>query len=605
MSKIALLSQDTIDKIAAGEVVERPSSVVKELTENAIDAGAKAVTVEIRDGGSSLIRVTDNGCGIAPEEVRAAFLRHATSKITSLDDLQSEKSLGFRGEALSSIAAVSQVEMITKVPEELLGVRYVIEGGNEQSLEEIGAPDGTTILVRNLFYHTPARKKFLKSAATEASYVSEMMERLALSHPDISFQFISNREVKLFTSGSGKLIETVCAVYGEYSRDFQEKLIEIDTGSPFVHISGYIGKPEISRGNRNYENYFVNGRYVRNAVVNRAVEDAYKPYLMSHRFPFTVLMLTTDPAFVDVNVHPAKMEVRFADQNEVYDAVFKAVKEGLLRRELIPEVSVDEGLKKAQPKPKKEKAPSYPEPFETKRESLLSEKGPSYEPAAPKPMLKPVTGTIQKSEQMELFDDQPFLSEDSRKRHRLIGQVFDTYWIVEFEDKLYIIDQHAAHEKVLYERFLKELSEKRQNAQQLAPPLIVTLSMQEEELLSQNMDSFTALGFEIEPFGGKEYAIRSVPGNLYGFSEGELFTEMLDELTDVSRKAGDELICEKLASMACKAAVKGRHRMDAAEADALIGELLTLDNPYNCPHGRPTIIEMSKRELEKKFKRIV
>ncbi len=602
MSGIALLSQDTIDKIAAGEVVERPSSVVKELVENAIDAGATKVTAEIRDGGTSVIRVSDNGSGIAPEEVQKAFLRHATSKIRSLEDLNYAGTLGFRGEALSSIAAVSQVELITKVPENLLGVRYVIEDGRECSLEEVGAPDGTTIVVRNLFYHTPARKKFLKSAVTEASYVNELMERLALSHPDISFQFISNRELRLHTSGNGSLKDIIYSLYGTYGRDISEKLIALDSAAGSVRLSGFIGKPEISRGNRNYENCFVNGRYVKDALITRAVEDAYKPYLMSHRFPFAALMLQTDPDLVDVNVHPAKMEVRFADQNGIYDAVYNAVKEALSRPELIPEVPAAEERKK-----KPQQKQSYPEPFETKRESRIEEDL-SYEaeiPAAKPGLMKPVTGTVNPApRQEELFDDR-LLSKESREKHRLIGQVFDTYWIVEFEDKMYLIDQHAAHEKVLYERFMRELAEKRQTSQQVAPPIIVSLSMQEEEMLQRHLDSFSEIGFEIEPFGGKEYAIRAVPGNLYGIADGALFTGMLDDLTDVTERTSSDVIRERLASMACKAAVKGSHRMDPAEADALIGELLSLDNPYNCPHGRPTIITMSKRELEKKFKRIV
>lgn len=755
MNQISLLSQDTIDKIAAGEVVERPASIVKELVENAVDAGANAVTVEIKDGGTSLIRITDNGSGIPKEQVQVAFLRHATSKIRTVDDLLTSGTLGFRGEALSSIAAVCQVEMITKTAGSLTGVRYVIEGGIEKSLEEIGAPEGTTFLVRNMFYHTPARKKFLKSAATEAGYVSDLMERMALSHPGISFKFINNRDTKLHTSGNCNLRDIV---YGIYGRDIASNVVKIDAGNEHIKISGFIGKPVVSRGNRNYENYFVNGRYVKSAIVAKAIEEAYKPFMMSHRYPFTALMIDIDTEQVDVNVHPTKMEVRFANQAEVYDQVYQAVKDGLMERELIPEFTIDtkplkketadnrtnhfsDGIQNTVSKPKtntgsaetagtnttesgtsdsktstvKKERITYPEPFEKVRSQLLAESKSPYEIKYPHMerrtgTMRPVTGNIghagsvsevhtpnlqsdsrdilkkvelpasvsvsdmadiykktmtaenpstspnvsvlnpadileetmceqlisepaepqqtekmpvqiapdkqeslstaqndspeQKAVQMELFDDR-LLSRENVRQHKLIGQVFDTYWIVEFQEKMYIIDQHAAHEKVLYERFIKNWKEKKQTSQMITPPVIVTLNMQEEDLLKRHLDQFTEVGFEIEHFGGKEYSIRAVPGNLYGIADRFLFLELLDGLSDVSEKASFELICEKIASMSCKAAVKGNMRMTATEADALIGELLELENPYNCPHGRPTIISMSKYELEKKFKRIV
>ncbi|MCD7744362.1 MAG: DNA mismatch repair endonuclease MutL [Lachnospiraceae bacterium] len=719
MDKIALLSQDTIDKIAAGEVVERPASVVKELVENAVDAGANAVTVEIKEGGTSLIRITDNGCGIPKDQVQSAFLRHATSKIRTVDDLLTSGTLGFRGEALSSIAAVCQVEMISKTPGSLLGVRYVIEGGVEMSLEEIGAPEGTTILVRNLFYHTPARRKFLKSSVTEAGYVSDLMERLALSHPNISFKFINNQDTKLATSGNGRMKDII---YGVYGREITSNIVPVEVKSESIRIDGFIGKPVISRGNRNYENYFVNGRYVRSAIISRAIEDAYKPFLMSHRYPLTVMMIDINTDLVDVNVHPTKMEVRFADQSFVYDQVYNAVKEALVHRELIPEFTIDDRKNKRTADPvsqvdSSEKNPSlssaaagsgnnpgpsstaagdvnhsdskvkpsrfrYPEPFEKVRSQLLAESQSPYEPKYPdkKPgMLKPVTGMIftesdrktsvndltvndipsalsgkgsdqtaevltPQSEGMSASDtptpqsdgtsasdtptpqseetsasdapanskpvqmgflDERLLSEQNIKQHKLIGQVFDTYWIVEFQDKMYIIDQHAAHEKVLYERFMKNMEEKKQTSQMITPPIIVSLSMQEEEMLKKHMDRFTEVGFEIEPFGGREYSICAVPGNLYSIADRTLFLEMLDGLTDISERASDQAIREKIASMSCKAAVKGNHRLSIQEVDALISELLTLENPYNCPHGRPTIIAMTKYELEKKFKRIV
>lgn len=676
MNQITVLSQETIDKIAAGEVVERPASIVKELVENAIDAGANAVTVEIKNGGISLIRITDNGDGIASDQVRTAFLRHATSKIRTVDDLLTSGTLGFRGEALSSIAAVCQVEMISKTAGSITGVRYVIEGGEEKALEEIGAPEGTTFLVRNLFYHTPARKKFLKSSATEAGYVCDLIERMALSNPQIAFKFINNNDTKLHTSGNCNLKDIV---YGIYGREIAANVVKVHAGEGSgLSVSGLIGKPVISRGNRNYENYFVNGRYVKSAIIARAIEDAYKPFMMNHRYPFTALSVQIDTALVDVNVHPTKMEVRFADQAQVYDKVYQAVKEALAGRELIPEFTVDvkqenkrpesgkqemrgamsavavgkaqessaapalqkksaqsdmSAMGKAQVSPdtsaleaasvlakRSGKAASmrYPEPFEKIRSRLIAEANSPYEVKYPHRQgeLKSVTGNVEHGRQMELFSEdaekessekteQKLLDTKSRRRHKLIGQVFETYWLVEFDEKLFIIDQHAAHEKVMYERFMADLRTKRQTSQMITPAVIVTLNMQEEELLKQHLDRFTSVGFEISHFGGRDYAISAVPGNLYGIADRTLFTELLDGLADVSGKSSAEAIEEKIASMSCKAAVKGNNRLSAQEADALIDELLTLENPYNCPHGRPTIISMTKYELEKKFKRIV
>lgn len=624
MNQISVLSQETIDKIAAGEVVERPASIVKELVENAVDAGANAITVEIKNGGISLIRITDNGSGIPGEQVRVAFLRHATSKIRTVEDLLTSGTLGFRGEALSSIAAVCQVEMISKTAGSITGIRYIIEGGAEKSLEEIGAPEGTTFLVRNLFYHTPARKKFLKSAATEAGYVSDLIERMALSNPQISFKFINNNETKLHTSGNCNVKDIIYSIYG---REIAANVVKIEPEeTQGLTVSGFIGKPVISRGNRNYENYFVNGRYVKSAIIAKAIEDAYKPFLMNHRYPFTALSIQIDTQQVDVNVHPTKMEVRFADRSGVYEKVYQTVRDALAGRELIPEFHIDTPTAAQQASEKKKQtevsekpeAKRYPEPFEKIRSQLIAEADSPYEVRYPHRLgeLRTVTGNVGHpatqeriresgaAQQLELFEEK-LLDEKSRKRHKLIGQLFDTYWLVEFEEKLFIIDQHAAHEKVLYERFMEKRKKKQQTSQQVTPPVIITLTLQEEERLRQHLEEFTSVGFEISHFGGRDYAISAVPDNLYGVADRTLFTEMLDGLTDLSEKASAEAVLEKIASMSCKAAVKGNSRLSVQEADALIGELLTLENPYNCPHGRPTIIAMTKYELEKKFKRIV
>ena len=648
MKNIAVLDESTIDKIAAGEVIERPSSVIKELVENAIDAGATAVTAEIKDGGISLIRITVNGEGIAKDQIATAFLRHATSKITKVEDLLSVSSLGFRGEALSSIAAVCQVEVITKTAGTLLGTRYRIEGGQEILTEEIGAPEGTTFLVNNIFYNTPARKKFLKSAMTEAGYISELMERMALSHPEIAFKFINNRQTRLHTSGNHNLKDII---YGIYGRDIAANLLPVKAEGAFGRLEGFVGKPVISRGNRNFENYFVNGRYVKSKIITKAIEDAYKTFMMQHKYPFTALHFTIPGDLLDVNVHPTKLELRFSNQEEIYQIVYDTVRQALSSRELIPDVGVDREPKKAE-LPKYKKPAQVPEPFQIPkakpqssftahviRESASSytvlpkaEKAPrplpqmfqkqNTEPASKsvpetekgevsetatkpeKPFEQEITREIQKAEQMELFDDK-LLSQQNVKQHTVIGQVFDTYWIVQFQDKMYLIDQHAAHEKVLYEQTMKRLKDHTFTSQRISPPVILTLSLKEEEALKMHMDVFEKLGFEIEPFGGMEYALSAIPDNLFGITERSLFLEILDGLVDQSVRGTPQSVLEKVASMSCKAAVKGNHRMSTKEAHALIDELLTLDNPYNCPHGRPTIISMSKYELEKKFKRIV
>ena len=617
MPVINLLSQSTVDKIAAGEVVERPLNVVKELTENAIDAGANAITAEIKDGGISLIRVTDNGCGIEKEQIKRAFLRHATSKITSIEDLNYVESLGFRGEALSSIAAVSQVEVITKTKEELTGIRYAIAGGKEEELEEIGAPNGTTFLVHNLFFNTPVRKKFLKQPQTEGSYVSDMMEHLALSHPDISVKFIQNGQVKFHTSGNGSLREVIYRIYG---KDITEALVPFEMENENFKVKGFLGKPEINRSNRNFETYFVNGRYVKNDIITKAMEEGYRAYLMQHKFPFFVLHFTMAPEQIDVNVHPSKMEIRLIRGSEIYEQLSKEVQNQLHETELIPDIKLSVE-KTAVSVPLK-----TPEPFETRRSAmLLEEEAPAY--AGSQITNKIIGGKItdnlsrnegihaniikaeehilvEKPAQLNLFEEK-FLTREAKEEYRILGQIFDTYWLIAFHDKLFIIDQHAAHEKVKYERLVKELEAKAVASQMINPPVIVTLTGREENLLKEYLKYFEEFGFEIEDFGGGSYAIRSMPVDLYGCNEKELFTDILDELADNPLKGTPEVILQKLASMACKSAVKGNNRLDFKEAAALIDELLTLENPYHCPHGRPTIKSMSKYEIEKKFKRII
>ena len=687
---IHVLDSRTIDRIAAGEVVERPASVVKELVENAIDAGSTAITVEAKEGGIEFIRVTDNGCGIEREQLPTAFLRHATSKIEDADDLNHIASLGFRGEALSSIAAVSRVEIITKRKENLTGTRMVLEGAKEQSIDEIGAPDGTTFLMRNLFFNTPVRRKFLKQPATEGSYITDLMEHLALSRPDISFKFVLGNQTRFHTSGNGDLREVIYRIYG---REIAAQLVPIQMEENGIKVEGYLGKPVLVRSNRNFEIYFINGRFIRSGVIAKAIEEGYKQYLMQHKFPLCVLHITMDTETVDVNVHPSKMDVRFSDGIAFARMLSEKIATTLRNREMIPDASLEDE-KSIQKKEQEDRKASWkehtPEVFEKKREeSYRVMEAAKYEavpkdrrefiqkpiwqethagiqtslrkpepvseqteepnpataaspetkeddffveaeplkPTSLEPVICPETAEVMEAvdgipaekqpsamdmepvvkdvQQMNLFEEK-LLSVQNRSRYRIIGQVFDTYWLIQFEDKLFIIDQHAAHEKVKYERLMKQFHEKSVVSQRLMPPIIVSLTGQEESVLHTYEDAFAQLGFEIEAFGGNEYALRSVPVDLYGCSERELFLAVLDELSQETGNRGSfQVIEEKIASMSCKAAVKGNNRLSLQEAEQLIDELLTLDNPYNCPHGRPTIITMTETDLEKKFKRIV
>lgn len=700
MPSITLLDDATINKIAAGEVIERPSAVVKELTENSIDAGATVITVEIKEGGISFIRITDNGSGIDESDMPYVFLRHSTSKIKNADDLLRIKSLGFRGEALSSIAAVSQIELVTKNTESFTGVRYLIEGGVEKGMEHIGCPSGTTFIVKNLFFNTPARRKFLKSPQTEAGYIQDFMERIAISHPEISFKFIINGQIKLHTSGNNNQKDVIYHIYG---RDITSHLVSVKAEGESFSLSGFIAKPAISRGNRNYENYFINGRFVKNPIMYKAIEEAFKPYIMLHRYPFTALMLTIDTELIDVNVHPAKLEVRFKNGEELYSFLYKSLKDTLEGRDLITEVY----LTKEEDKQKIHQ--KLPEPFEVRRgqgEGLSAFKQQvtsqdkkmffdeneaeavkateigrlkNYVDAAPSFVMEAVdrvkssgigesevlledtvppkyvyeaarnaveavslssqdsmavnrdfakeTGkpgaevrAVRKSdteieyqeekdaidnETGEIYEQLAFLSREAVTEHKIIGQLFNTYWIIEYGDKMFIIDQHAAHEKVLYERIIKRFKEKEHFSQQLMPPIILSLNIREREALVRNLDFLTEAGFEFEEFGGKEYAVRAVPGDLYNLVHYDVLIEIIDGLTEEGTNNTPEIILDKIASMSCKAAVKGSHKLSVEEARALIEQLLTLENPYNCPHGRPVIISMSKYEVERKFKRIV
>ncbi len=650
---IEVLNQDTINKIAAGEVIDRPSSVVKELVENAIDANASAITIEIKEGGISFIRITDNGTGIHGNEIKTAFLRHATSKIKRIEDLICVSSLGFRGEALSSIAAISQVELITKQQHSITGYRYVMDGGIEQCFEEVGVPDGTTFIVRNLFYNTPVRRKFLKSAQTEAGYVGSLVEHLALSHPDISFRFISNNQNKLHTAGNMNLKDIIYEIYG---REITRNLLDINGKTQDITINGYIGRPAICRGNRSYENYFINGRYIKNSMITKAIEEAYKGYIMPHNYPFTAIHFQMNPLIMDVNVHPAKMELRFTQSDYVYNFVFDTIRTLLRNTELavetqlplnknVPSQTTNGNPLKSiyqtnsfEPKQMKQsindvsrttnntlefkntkninsqnnsnhiqdlqkqfnatelkedsqKKTRLPEPFEINRSNeMIQEDNKEYKT------------NKEKDKQLSLFEN-PLLKAQKESDYKIIGQLFETYWLIEYEDKFYMIDQHAAHEKVIYERYIRRLKEKTIDCQMIAPPIIVELSMREEQALNDNIDIFKKIGFEIESFGGKSYKITGIPADLPNIDLNQLFIDILDKIG--KEPIALDIITQRVATMACKAAVKGNNRLSENEVKQLIYELMQAENPYNCPHGRPTLLVMSKYEIERKFKRLV
>lgn len=643
---ISVLDKNTIDKIAAGEVVERPSSIVKELVENAIDSGALAISIEIKDGGTSLIRVTDNGGGISKEEIKTAFLRHATSKIRRANDLFNIHTLGFRGEALSSISSIAKCEIISKPSTQLTGVRYVIEGGAEVSFEDVGAPVGTTLLIRDIFFNTPVRRKFLKSTSTETAYISELVEKFMLSNLDVSIRYIVNNQTKLQSSGNGDLKEVIYQIYG---REVHKALIEVDYSEDDISIKGFIAKPEISRANKSQLIYFVNGRYVRDKHIIKAIEDAYADRMMQHKYPFAVLMIEIDTQSVDVNVHPSKMEIRFSDEAYIYEKVKKAIEVSLKNADMIRQAGIDEEKKSVL----KRSFERLPEPFEKNKLTLLTESDKnittanlsdkkeeflkdlpsidlSLKPDKVLPELKvdTIISTFDKADlereskqnnreviyENKVNEDKlqepavkqlEFLDKKASKKRNIIGQIFDTYWIVEFDKSMYIIDQHAAHEKVLYERFLKQFEKEELSSQLISPATVISLSSTEADAVEKHLPSLKKLGFEIEHFGGREYSISAIPNILPSVNKEVWLGELISELLEVDSVKNTESILEKITSMSCKAAIKGNQKISFEEAKILIDELLELENPYNCPHGRPTVIKMTKTEIEKKFKRIV
>lgn len=654
MNEIHILDTNTIDQIAAGEVVERPSSVLKELVENAIDAGAKHITVEIKEGGTTFIRVTDDGCGIDKSQLDKVFLRHATSKIKAAADLENVMSLGFRGEALSSIAAVCQVELMTKTREALTGFRLCINGGEMEPPEEAGLPDGTTVVVRNIFFNTPVRRRFLKTPQTEGGYIMDLMQHIALSKPDVAIQFIANGQTKFYTAGNGDMKEIVYRIYG---KDVAQEMIELEASGDGMTVKGFLGKPILNRSNRSYETFFVNGRYIKSSLISSAVEEGYRTFLMQHKYPFVILHLNIDPTRIDVNVHPTKMDIRIHNPVKFLEFIRQAVKDGITGKSLVQPMEAQPFAKQEKTKEReKQLTKQIPQPFEQIRlqgenSSMVREAGSAYHAEAKAGegpsetqqqeaqgqkaqhiSVKKILGTsahqpqddamrapsagisrgniikqretvlLEKPQQMAFFEEDDFRRQEAAD-FKIIGQVFDTYWILTLADKLYYVDQHAAHEKVMYERLMRHYREKEIPVQQLNPPVIVNVSPKEKQALAEHRADFEALGFEIEEFGEDAYALRAVPMDLYGCQEKELFLEVLDELVALPVKRDADAVLMKIASMSCKAAVKGNTEISLQEAQALMEELFACENPYNCPHGRPTVISMTRYELEKKFKR--
>lgn len=701
MGIIHVLDTEVSNKIAAGEVVERPLSIVKELVENSIDAGATMITVEVRGGGKDYIRVTDNGCGMSAEDAAVCFLRHATSKIQTADDLDAIYTLGFRGEALSSIGAVARVKLYTKRREDESGICVTCEGGEIVSSDYAGAPNGTVMEVTDLFYNTPARLKFLKKPATEAGYISDIMARFIFAHPEISFKLIRDGKEAVFSSGDNKLINAVYAVYG---KDYARNMLEVDYEFNGIHVTGAVGKGTLTRSNRNYETFFVNRRYIKSTLMIRALEEAYKNQIMISKFPTAVLNVDIDVSSVDINVHPTKLECKFSNEHDVYQAVYHAVKQTLYALPNVPEIERGEkkrdesaeetslfeaergvqrtleeiygaGLRR-EPKPRenfkfKTEHRETPRSFETPSSREREEEkryvrnegervtamapAETERPAAPvfeRPKTETETGEpkreTEKAKEVDTFamldyamkrasgrndgklevndpsgDDGAFAlsAEDNNKGgsqtvsepsenvfdggFRVIGQLFDTYILIEKDDRLLIIDQHAAHERLNYESLKAELEENGISSQMFIEPVIVNLSGEEFAVFSENSELFYRLGFDAEVYGINTVIIRSAPGEVSWSETEPLFTELLTQAADMKQ----ELIAEEkqrlIYTIACKASIKANMRIDEAEMHDLAARVFALENINTCPHGRPIVISMSKKEIEKEFKRIV
>ncbi|HHU89544.1 MAG TPA: DNA mismatch repair endonuclease MutL [Clostridiaceae bacterium] len=633
MSKIVILDENTANQIAAGEVIERPASVVKEMVENSIDAGATQITVEIRNGGISYIRVTDNGSGIEKDDLEFAFERHATSKIRRIEDLEDLSTMGFRGEALASIASVSQLEVTSKTEDALTGTTLKMEGGRVISIHQTGSPKGTSFIVRNLFYNTPARYKFLKRDSTEAGYISDIIQRLALANPGISFKFIQNNRTQLHTPGNHDLLSVIYSIFG---KDIAKSVLPVSYKSEGFVLEGFIGKPEIARGNRNNQSIFLNGRYIKSKVITKALEDAYKTMLMQNKFPFCVLHLKSPAESYDVNVHPQKLEVRFVNESSVYSAVYHGVKGTLLRetgiREFEPKTSEIEvknnppvNIPLMEPRVNRKTRPETSAEFP--KQSTLFDRMPEI-PVKIEEQDCNVPGEIEKKcykethyiteneiiEETKASQEIGTLKETIQTTEKaslqellnatIVGQVFDTYILLQCGNNLYIIDQHAAHERIRYE-YIKQRHANNQNFSQIMlEPVIIKLTANEYDFVMEKQSAFQSIGFEIEAFGSNTVIIRSIPDfyeNSFSVSD---FNEILDRWIQTG-SAQSDISDETLYMISCKGALKANRPLSKEEILGLIENLCALENPYTCVHGRPVILTMEKKEFEKRFKRIL
>ena len=709
MGNIVLLDDNTINKIAAGEVIERPASVVKELVENSIDAGATAITIEIKNGGISYIRITDNGKGIAPDDMEIAFERHATSKIRKAEDLESVTSMGFRGEALASIAAISKIEMISKYIENEIGYKIEVQGGKILNKEEIGCPKGTTIVINELFYNTPVRYKFLKKDFTEAGYIEDVVSRIALIHPEIAIKLINSGKTIIQTPGNN---DSKSVIYSIYGKDIAENILDVNYEYEDIKVIGIIGKPVIARSNRSNQLFFVNKRYIKDRILTSAAEQAYKGLITIGKYGFLVLNLEISQQKVDVNVHPAKLEVRFEDENKVFKAVYHAIKDTLLKGDLvvntenthddetektntiavnskpIEEIKYDNKiehktfgglfnkLKKEMPKEDKidndgnfiaqiysnkfgdenEKTTKNMVKEETKKSTYelstqteanmqtkiinteevnkkliedmnkleklqVEEKPETFEEmyirtfgTMPSEVRKAELEEKQKEEKITLKPEEmnsaenisifPQVENQNIPNYKFIGIAFSTYIILELNEELYILDQHAAHERILYEKVKKNYySNTEKDSQLMLLPDIINLSHKEMNIAKENMELFEKAGFTLEEFGENTIKLTGVPNICLDLDTKELFLETLDEINTVARTAKQEIEEKFIATIACKAAVKANMALTETEVDNLMKQLLILPNPFTCPHGRPTAIKMTKTDIEKKFSR--
>ena len=605
---INILDENTINKIAAGEVIENPASVVKELIENAIDANAKNIVIEIKDGGCQLIKITDDGDGFLKDDIELAFINHATSKIKDINDLFDINSFGFRGEALASIAAIANVNLITKSrnSKDLQGYSFSIRFGKDSGLVDAASNYGSTIEINDLFGNVPVRKKFLKSPAKEAAYINDVVTKCAISRPDIAFELYIDDKLKFSSNGNSNLEEIIYSLYG---KDIYSNLVKVRDNVKGIQVNGLIAKPIVARNSKNDIIYFVNNRYIKSSIIQKAIENAYEGYLMQHKYPLVILNISISNDLVDINVHPKKLEVRFSDNDIVYYAVFNTIRNKLSSTDLIPEIKLSDD----------DDNYSNQLPYENTSEKVENNNSKDID-ELPKlsDILKykvneglNVNNFLNKlSSNTDIrinqkIEESSFIEKTFQNDSVYIGQIFKTYLLFEFDDKLYIVDQHAAHEKINFEKIMKMYSDGKTLSQKIFPSIVIRLTPLQFEEVTEHLTDFSKAGFEIELFGDNDIKVEAVPFQIINIANKELLYDMIEGFVDSKNKEQYGSIVEKIASIACKKSIKANHIVSEIEARELIKELFRLDNPYNCPHGRPTIISLTKSDFEKNFGRII